>query len=212
MMIQRQPDLFAAYVGASQAVSGPEGAKLGYELALKAARKRGDAVAVAALEQVGPPPYARFEDFLVRQTYTNPPGLPPTLQEAAAISAQAKALSAPPAPDAHYIARGLPPYDFMKVFMETQRATFTETFRWQARDYGFTFKVPIFVYQGDHDLNTPISLARAWFDQVRAPTKAFEVIPGAGHNTLAFSDQILALLDKEVRPLALGSATPRAAL
>ena len=90
--------------------------------------------------------------------------------------------------------------------MDTQRATWRETWAWEARDYGLTFKVPVFVFQGDHDLNTPISLARAWLDQLRAPAKAFETIPGAGHNTLAFSDQILALLDKRVRPLAVRQA------
>lgn len=203
MMVQRRPDLFFAWVGASQVVSGPEGGKLGYQMALEAARKRGDAAAVVALEKVGPPPYARFEDFLVRQTYSNAPGLPMSPAEAAASAAQGKLLAVPPAPDAHYIARGLGPYDFLKVFMDTQRATFAETWAWQARDYGMTFKVPMFVYQGENDINTPASLARAWFDQIRAPKKRFELIPGAGHNTFAFSGQLLALLDRDVRPLAV---------
>ena len=66
----------------------------------------------------------------------------------------------------------------------------------------------MFVFQGDHDLNTPIALARAWFDEIRAPRKGFEVIAGSGHNTLAFSGEILALLNKDVRPLAIRSAAP----
>jgi len=208
-MVQRRPDLFAAWVGASQVVSGPEGGKVGYGLALKAARERGDAAAVAALTRVGPPPYARFEDFLVRQTYTNPPGLPPSPAEAAAMAAQAKILTVPPAPDARYIARGLPAQDFVKVFMATQQATFAETWKWEARDYGYDFRVPVFVFQGENDFNAPVSVARAWFDQIRAPAKAFEVIAGAGHNTFAFSGELLALLDKEVCPLAIKSAAPR---
>jgi pimeloyl-ACP methyl ester carboxylesterase len=206
MMSQRRPDLVAAYVGTSQAVSGPEGGKLGYELALKAARERGDTKAVSELERVGPPPYKTFQDFLVRQTYCNPPGLPPTPEEAAASAAQAKLLSVSPPPDAHYVAKGLPPYDFWKVFIETQVATWQETAAWEARASGLTFHVPVFVIQGDHDLNTPISLARAWVDDIQAPAKGFETIRGAGHNTLAFSDQVLALLDKHVRPLAVRQA------
>ena len=208
MMIQRRPDLFAAYVGTSQAVSGPEGARLGYQLALEAAHERSDAVAVAALERIGPPPYAKFEDFMVRQTYTNPPGLPPGPEEAVALAAQARIMGAPPPPDAHYVAGGLPPYDFLKVFMATQQATFTETWAWEARDSGLSFKVPVFVFQGDRDLNTPIVLARAWFEQIRAPKKAFEVIPGSGHNSLAFADTIHVLLNKDVRPLAVRAASP----
>jgi pimeloyl-ACP methyl ester carboxylesterase len=209
MMVQRRPELFSAWVGASQVVSGPEGGKLGYKMALEAARKRGDAAGVAELQTVGPPPYAKFEDFLVRQTYSNPPGLPPSPAEAAALAAQGKLLAVPPAADAHYIARGLGPYDFMKVFMDTQRTTFAETWAWRARDYGLTFKVPVFVFQGEHDINAPVSLARAWFDQIHAPKKVFEIIPGAGHNTFAFTPQLLALLDREVRPLVEGQASRR---
>ena len=124
------------------------------------------------------------------------------------MATQVKFMSAPPAADARYIASGQAPYDFGKVFMETQQATFAETWAWEARDFGLTFKVPVFIFQGDHDLNTPIALARAWFDQIRAPHKAFEVIAGSGHNTLAFSGQVLALLDKDVRPLVARSAAP----
>ena len=51
-MVKARPELFSAYVGSSQAV-GDAGNKLGYELALKAARDRKDAVAIAALENRG---------------------------------------------------------------------------------------------------------------------------------------------------------------
>lgn len=199
-MIKQRPDLFAAYAGASQVVSGPQGDRIGYELGLEAARRRGDAVAVAALEKVGPPPYARFEDFLVRQTYTNPPGLPPSQAEAAAMAAQARILAAPPAPDARYLPQGLPPTDFIGTFMATQRQVRPQIAAWDVRDLGLAFEVPIFVFQGENDLNTPVGLARAWVQDIRAPAKAFEIIPGAGHNTIAFTAELLTLLRTHVRP------------
>lgn len=209
MMARRRPDLFAAYVGAAQAVSGPEGAKTGYRLALEAARGRGDTAAVEALEKVGPPPYSRFEDFLVRQQYTNPPGLPPSAAEAAKLAEQGRILGAPPPENASWIARGLGPYDAWNVFLETQRKIFAETWAWEARAQGLDFAMPAFVFQGENDLNAPVSLARAWFDKLRAPAKAFEIVPGAGHNILAFSDEILALLRRHVRPHAVPAAVPR---
>ena len=208
MMARRRPELFAAYVGTSQAVSGPQGARIGYDLALQAARERGDAAAVAALEGIGPPPYARFEDFMVRQQYTNPPGLPPSPREAAAGAAQGAALAVPPPPDARYIAP-LPPYDFFSVFLDMQRRTFAETWAWEARDQGLDFGMPVFVIQGENDLNTPASLARVWLDEIRAPRKGFELIAGIGHNVLAVPDELLALLNRDVRPLAIPSAVPR---
>ena len=68
--------------------------------------------------------------------------------------------------------------------------------------------MPVLVIQGENDLNAPVALARAWVDEIRAPAKAFKVIPGAGHNVLAFSDQVLALIDRHVGPAARRSAAP----
>lgn len=201
MMVQKRPDIFSAYVGASQVVSGPKGDLLGYRLALDAARKRGDAVAVAALEKVGPPPYATLASFLVRQTYTNPPGAPASEAEAAASAAFGKVMMTPPAADARYIAHGLPPYEGGKVFMETQAAVFQETRAWEASRFGSAFRVPVFVFQGDRDFNTPHALARDWVDAIRAPHKGFVTLEGAGHNTIVFHDRILSLLEQYVRPL-----------
>jgi pimeloyl-ACP methyl ester carboxylesterase len=208
MMIQKRPHLFAAYVGTSQVVSGPEGDKVGYELGLQSARDRADAKAVAALEEVGPPPYATFEQFLVRQTYTNPPGAPPSAAEAAASVAFGKLMMTAPPADAHYIAHGLPPYDGGKVFLQTQAAVFKEARAWQAKAYGEDFKVPVFVFQGDQDLNTPFVLARDWVARIHAPKKGFAAIEGCGHNTMVFQDRILELLERDVRPLVATTAAP----
>jgi pimeloyl-ACP methyl ester carboxylesterase len=202
-MIRRRPDLFFAYLGTAQVVGGP-GNLMGYQMALTAARKRGDTKAIADLERVGPPPYGRFEDFLTRQTYTNPPGLPPSPADAAATAEMTKRLAAPPTPGAHYLAPVAPPagYNWWEAFLATQRKTFQEVFAWDAQRLGRVFKVPVFVVQGEDDLNAPTPAARAWFDQIEAPAKAFEIIPGASHNTLAFHDVLLKILEQRVLPIA----------
>jgi pimeloyl-ACP methyl ester carboxylesterase len=205
-MVQKRPDLFSAYVGTSQAVSGLRGGRIGYELGLKAARDRNDPKAIEALERIGPPPYRKFEDFLVRQQYTNPPGLPASAAEQAANAAMFKLLSAPPASDARYIAfRTLPAgFDGTKQFLDTQRRTFPLVQEWDAHTLGVTYRVPVFMFQGENDLNTPVSVAREYFDEIRAPRKGFEIIPGAGHNTLAFAGEVLQLLRKHVDPAIRG--------
>ena len=201
-MVQRRPDLFSAYVGTAQAV-GAKGNTLGYELALGAARKRGDAVAVTALEKVGPPPYRTLEELFVRQQYTNPPGLPSSPAEVAATAAMNELMSGPPPAGAHYNAPVPVPADFnfMASFMATQRAVFAETWSWDARHLGLTFKVPVFIFQGENDLNTPAATAREYFDEIQAPKKAFAMIPGASHFTIPFHDELLRLLRLHVRPL-----------
>lgn len=201
-MIKARPELFSAYVGSSQAVGG-DGNKLGFELALKAARERNDATAIAALEKVGPPPYEKFEDFFVRQQYSNPPALPPSAAEAVASAETWSFMTTPPPADAKYIAfkDALPPAEFWGNFVEVQKATFKETWSWDARSLGMKFAVPVFIYQGELDINTPALTAREYFDDIKAPKKGFELIAGAGHNTIAFQKELLRLINRDVRPL-----------
>jgi proline iminopeptidase len=201
-MIRQRPRAFSVYVGLSQVISGPRGALLGYQLGLKAAQERGDAKAVAELTRIGLPPYAKFEDFLVRQQYTNPPGLPPSPREAAVGPAFIRLLMTPPPPDARYVARGLGPYNGEQVFLATQREVQQAMWRWDIRSLGRNFKAPIVLIEGENDLNTPTELAREWLEEIQSPKKVIEVIAGASHGALAFHDEILALRERHVLPLA----------
>ena len=195
-MVHARPELFSAYVGTAQVSSG-FGDPRTFEIVLDAARARGDAAAVAALERVGPPPHARFAEFLVRQQFANVPAP----REAAQRAAMAP-LFAPAPADARYTPH-LPPHDFIAVFMAAQRAMFAELQTYDLRrSVGTRFGVPIFVFQGDSDVNTPASLARAYFDEIEAPQKDFVLLPGVGHDTTVFAPELLTLLNERVRPLA----------
>jgi pimeloyl-ACP methyl ester carboxylesterase len=201
-LARQHPERVSAYVGTGQAVSNPRGGKLGYELALEAARKRDDAKAVAALEKVGPPPYSTVEDFFVRQQYANPPGYPQSDIEKEHNAALAKFMSAPLPPNATYIPADAPKYDLFANFMETQKLIFQESAKFDAvSTLGYRYRVPIYFFEGENDINVPVALAREYFERIEAPRKVFRVIPGAGHNTMsAFHAELLALFDSEVRP------------
>ncbi|MGZ3447634.1 MAG: alpha/beta fold hydrolase, partial [Myxococcaceae bacterium] len=43
------------------------------------------------------------------------------------------------------------------------------------------FAVPVFILVGANDQNTPTSLAREYFERLRAPRKELVIIDGAGH-------------------------------
>ena len=197
-MVAKRPDLFSAYVGTSQPV-GSKGNLLGYELGLKAARDRGDEAAAAALTRVGPPPYSRFEVFMVRAQYTNPPAIPSTPAETAA-SAEMMGVLMTPNPDARYNSPLPAPPGFDGGFMAAQQATWQETWSWEIERLGRRFDVPLFVFQGEVDLNTPAAPAREWLDAVEAPRKVFEIVPGAGHGVILFHREVLELLEKHVLP------------
>jgi pimeloyl-ACP methyl ester carboxylesterase len=201
-LAQRHPKLVSAYVGTGQAVSGSRGGKLGYELALEAARQRNDTKAVAALENVGPPPYSTLEDFFVRQQYANPPGLPQSPIEKAHNDAMAKFMSAALPTNVTYIPADAPKFDLFANFVETQRLMFQESAMFEAAtQLGYRYRVPVYFFEGENDINVPVALAREYFERIEAPRKAFCVIPGAGHNTMgAFHAELLELFDTEVRP------------
>jgi hypothetical protein len=57
MLVQRYPELFYAYIGTGQMVDFVENDSLERDLAIQAARERGDAATVQRLEGFGPPPY-----------------------------------------------------------------------------------------------------------------------------------------------------------
>lgn len=195
-MVQRRPDLFSAYIGSAQVVSGPKGTLLGYQLAIAAARKRGDTAAVKALETAGPPPYASLAPYMVRQQYA----VAPTAEEAPRLQAFMQAALSPPPADAHYVAHGLPAYDVMKVFVETWGALSQAQLDWDAEKLGLKFRMPVYIFQGAEDINTPATMAMDWCARISAPAKACATIPGAGHSTIVFPNEILALLDQHVRP------------
>ena len=198
-MSRTRPELFSAYVGISQA-SGPRGELLGYQLALKAARERGDKKGIADLQRAGPPPYHRFEDYIVRQTYTNPPGLPPTPQEQAGYSALAKIAGALD-PAADYKARGLPSFDGAKVFLNTSKAMYQQEEHWDPFKLPPSFVMPVMILNGDHDFNTPEQTAMELCHAISAPHKHCEVIPGFGHGTIP-NEIVLDRMAKYIRPFA----------
>ena len=200
-LAQRHPEVFSAYIGTGQAVSNSRGGKLGYELALEAARQRNDSKAVAALQKVGPPPYATLEDYFVRQQYTNAPGYPASASEKAHNAELARLTGGPAPAGATYVPREAPKYDGVANFLDTQRALFQESAKFEAAEMlGYRYRVPIYFFEGENDINVPVALAREYFERIEAPRKGFHVIPGAGHNTMAFHAELLALLDSKVRP------------
>ncbi|MCX4963134.1 alpha/beta fold hydrolase [Streptomyces virginiae] len=66
---------------------------------------------------------------------------------------------------------------------------------------GTRFEMPFFIFQGALDVITPAARAKAYFDAVEAPVKAFELIEGASHfAALRRPDRFLDLLLTHVRP------------
>ncbi|HEX3701668.1 MAG TPA: alpha/beta hydrolase [Phenylobacterium sp.] len=65
------------------------------------------------------------------------------------------------------------------------------------------YQVPVFVVQGDRDIDAPLELSRAWLAHVRAPEKALVVVPGAGDHAIQTDPApFVQILRERIAPLA----------
>jgi pimeloyl-ACP methyl ester carboxylesterase len=195
-MAARRPGLFSAYVGTGQAVDVRQADALSYGLVLKAARERGDTAAVAALERLGPPPYD-FDQRTTKQGFAT--ALTPL--ERANAGRIGPLLAATPA-DAKWLwPKELGVYDARAAFLGTQQRGYADAQAWSARPLGLQFRLPMFFFQGEQDLNTVTALVQAYAAELKAPKKDVALIAGAGHGTVPYCcAELLALMTARVLP------------
>jgi len=197
-MAKARPVLFYAYVGTAQVV-GNGGTAMGYAQLLARARAKNDVEAMHVLE-ASPPPYSdddKFSEFeTLALTYEghgrNPlVGLLPGLFFSPDYDLKdIWAVIGPP--------RRASNIHFFGTKMDGPFATE------DLHRLGPAFATPIFIFQGAEDDLTPALFARAWFDAIEAPKKAFVIIPGEGHGALFSQPETFVKLTEEyVLPLTM---------
>ena len=202
-LAKARPDLVAAFVGTGQIVHWARQAARGYRLTLDAARARGDAAAVAALEAAGPPPYADLAIEMATSLYLNAQTDAERAAFATLDAAAAAALAAPPA-GARYVPDGLQPPDGRMRGAMAYAALRAEIAAFDAWAMGLEFDVPMVFLQGDLDLYTPTAEVEAYAAALRAPSVRLELVAGGGHSAVFMRDAFLGSLLRHVRPLVVG--------
>lgn len=191
-MVQRRPDLFAAYVGTGQVASWEATSNLRFDLAMSKARRDGDAVAIAKLEATGrPDPDDPKRAFSV--------DIGPAMAAADRAWIQALRARLPALKAAH-------PKDFQDFedgFMFSAAQALPDQMRTDLPRTAKTFAVAFFVIQGREDVMTPTQAAVDYFNAVTAPTKQLVLIPDAGHFAFMTAPAFLATLIDTVRPVAV---------
>ena len=204
-VIRARPDLFDAWVGTGQIVNMQRNEVVAYSQVLSKARARGDRDAVEALQKSGPPPYRQIGQMGLERRW--------------AMQYEPGLRYGPTGP------RGLlvelltaPDYSLKDIVNYLKGVVGGDDFFGQAMDgplmrvdlpaLGTDFSIPFFVVEGEEDDITPASLARAYFDRITAPRKAFLLMPDAGHMALLTrSDAFLEFLMVNVRPLSREAST-----
>ena len=77
---------------------------------------------------------------------------------------------------------------------------------WNARDaVGTRFEVPVLIMSGAHDWQTPVTLARSYYEEIDAPWKAFVEFPHSAHVvTLEEPGRLIVTLVGKLLPAAEG--------
>ncbi|YCK39925.1 alpha/beta fold hydrolase [Actinomadura sp. ATCC 39365] len=172
LAVQRQPELFHAYVGVGQAVNTGAADRVQYADTLAWARGHRDRDLAAALEAVGPPPYAGmygYEPMLLAESKVYATGNGQGgLDESLAA----------------------PEYSLLdKVHLITGFLDAYDRYYPRARDLDLRTRVPrlavpAYFIDGADEVPARSRLLSDWYAALVAPHKERLVLPGAGHRSL----------------------------
>jgi pimeloyl-ACP methyl ester carboxylesterase len=189
-----RPDLLHAYVGAGQVVDMAANEEVSYDGLMARLRERGARKAEARLAALGPPPYASLQVLVKQRRILS--AYPPRSERGLFRRLFGVVLTAP----------GVRLADIRDWFAGVRfstRSLYAEMMAYCDRTAAPAIPVPVVIIQGEEDIQTPTSLARAYFETLDAPQKVFVVIPGGGHTALiAMAETFHEALRTHVRPLA----------
>ncbi len=160
LAVQKRPELFHAYVGLGQVVNGRRNEELSYAFVVEEARRRGDAEALDELAAIAPP-YATREALATQRRWLD--------AYRGSIYATGRAREV------------LPAALFGREYTLATRLRYVSCFQrtldqlWGGLD-GFDaltqiprLEVPVFLFTGRHDWNTPAALVEEWAATLEAP-------------------------------------------
>ena len=194
LAVQQRPERFHAYVGLGQVVNGRRNEELSYGFVVAEAKRRGDAEALAELEAIHPP-YPTVEQLGVQRRWLNAFG--------GSLYAMDRAREA------------LPAALFGREYTLATRLRYLGCFQrsiarlWDGLD-GFDalaqiprLEVPVYLFTGRHDWNTPFPLIEEWAAGLEAPHVELVWFEGAGHvPPLEAPEEFQRLLIEKLTPLA----------
>ena len=194
---QKYPEDVAVYIGMGQFVNGPENEEISYDFVLEEAKRRGDRKALASLERIGRPQnghYANLDDLMVQRDLMTKYGG----EDYGESDGIMKSMILP-------LLRS-PEYTLPDLWKYYKGAFFCLSSMWdEVVDLRFDetvpeLKMPVYLTEGRHDQNTPISIAQRWFNQLTAPRKKWIWFEKSAHSPIKNEPE---LWGKTVREIVL---------
>ncbi|MBK9925064.1 MAG: alpha/beta hydrolase [Anaerolineales bacterium] len=190
-MVQRNPELFHAFIGTGQMVAFLENDLMCYDFALNVLEEKGDTEKIEKLKQQGPPPYygegvAMKEAAFLMETF-NYMNADPNIADDGFNTFQ----------DLSGSEYGL--YDKVSWFrgaLETMNVVYPQLWDVDFRTQATHLNVPVYFLIGRHDVNAPPALAEEYFELLDAPHKELIWFERSGHNpwvneSAAFVDEVV---------------------
>jgi pimeloyl-ACP methyl ester carboxylesterase len=202
--VQRRPDLFHAYVGVGQLVHRTRQEQISYDWVVDQARRAGDAEALAELATIHPPYSTQAEFALQRRWLARYHG---------DVHAEERAREIWPAalfgPEYSLVTRAR----YRHCFDRSLEALLADRIDVDLLARVPRLEVPVFLYAGRHDYNTPFALVEEWASRLRAPHVELVWFENAGHMIpIEAPEEIQARLIERLLPLAQGSRLPAGTL
>ena len=168
-MVKRRPELFTALVGTGMLVNFRENEALNYTKLTGLAEDQGDAEALSTLASIGPPPYAEIEHLgAVRQ-----------LGDRLLCGGGDSPFPRPPVPPTNMTAEDREAGQ--QAFFFSCSALIDDLWAVDLSTLGPQFDIPVFIFMGTHDQQTPVELAETYLAAIEAPKKAFVRFEGCHH-------------------------------
>ena len=176
-MVQRDPELFHAFMGTGQMVAFLENDQMCYDFVLNLAKERGDTKKVEQLTKQGPPPYY---------------GKGVAMKEGSYLTVTFSYMNADPAisddgfntfQDLAGSEYGL--YDKLNWFrgvLDTMDIVYPQLWGVDFREQATQLDVPVYFLIGRHDVNAPPALTEEYFTALNAPHKELIWFEHSGHN------------------------------
>lgn len=203
-VIRSKPELFHAFVGTGQPISGKDIFESMRSSAVARAEAAGDVQAVAELKRFT---VSDFTDMTKLNTFfkwTAPfPNPGPDWDFIGKLFALLGSPEKPASAAAADFFASNPRPDDPATHPVCLQKLVPYSFEFDARAGGYDLPVPYFVIQGRNDPRCPPEVAREFVSQVHAPAKNFTVIDGGHFACLSNPTGFLNALDSDVRQLGL---------
>lgn len=179
----RYPARIAAFVGFGQLVNGEKNEEISYNFAMEEAEKAGDKKSIDKLKAVGPPVKGvykgGFKGMMAQRNVMMKYG---GYSKSEGKRSYFRSFVIPVLFSGEYSLRDL--IGLVRGYKSVLVAMWPEVGATDFEASCTKFEVPIFIFDGVHDQNTPASLVEHWFEMIEAPQKELIWFEESGHNPM----------------------------